>query len=178
MQDRKVFFFEKKNRKTFGNFAYRVGQRLHQGIKVFCFFFSKKKSFFPLMFILAWYGASAADVQVTVTHVRNAKGHVLVALCARADFLKPHCPWQANTQAAAGTVRLTIHAVPPGRYAIEAFHDENDNQKIDRGFFGIPTEGMGFSNDAPMHFGPPDFDTAAIDVRHADVSAAMSMRYY
>jgi hypothetical protein len=47
---RKAFFFEKKNQKTSIPFGARVqGKPTHtrepKGIKVFCFFFSKKKAF-------------------------------------------------------------------------------------------------------------------------------------
>jgi hypothetical protein len=44
---RKQFFFEKKNQKTFTLWRARCDWRGPQGIKVFCFFFSKKKSFLP-----------------------------------------------------------------------------------------------------------------------------------
>jgi hypothetical protein len=42
---RKTFFFEKKNQKTFTHLAAAFPDRLGQGAEVFCFFFSKKKSF-------------------------------------------------------------------------------------------------------------------------------------
>jgi hypothetical protein len=42
----KQFFFEKKNQKTFAICARASGQGAE--VKVFCFFFSKKKAFFPL----------------------------------------------------------------------------------------------------------------------------------
>jgi hypothetical protein len=42
-EERKQFFFEKKNQKTFAYWARACGQS--QGMKVFCFFFSKKKTF-------------------------------------------------------------------------------------------------------------------------------------
>jgi hypothetical protein len=42
---REEFFFEKKNQKTFVMMAYALRQRERQREKVFCFFFSKKKSF-------------------------------------------------------------------------------------------------------------------------------------
>jgi hypothetical protein len=41
----RMFFFEKKNQKTFALWRARCDWRGPQGIKVFCFFFSKKKSF-------------------------------------------------------------------------------------------------------------------------------------
>ena len=41
----------------------------------------------------------------------------------------------------------------PGVYAAQAFHDENMNDKVDRNVLGLPTVGIGFSNDAPFRFG-------------------------
>jgi uncharacterized protein (DUF2141 family) len=49
----------------------------------------------------------------------------------------------------------------PGTYAVSAYHDENDNGKLDRNFLGIPSEEYGFSNNARAMFGPPDFEEAA-----------------
>ena len=45
-----------------------------------------------------------------------------------------------------------------GTYAVQYYHDENENEKMDRGSFGIPLEGYGFSNDARGFMGPPDFE--------------------
>jgi hypothetical protein len=44
--EERLFFFEKKNQKTFATLVCAVGQRVAQVTKVFCFFFSKKKSLF------------------------------------------------------------------------------------------------------------------------------------
>jgi hypothetical protein len=41
----KQFFFEKKNQKTFATLAYAAGGGRDSDPKVFCFFFSKKKTF-------------------------------------------------------------------------------------------------------------------------------------
>jgi hypothetical protein len=42
----KQFFFEKKNQKTFARCRGAIPSTCAKNIKVFCFFFSKKKSFF------------------------------------------------------------------------------------------------------------------------------------
>ncbi|MDR0612870.1 MAG: DUF2141 domain-containing protein, partial [Dysgonamonadaceae bacterium] len=47
--------------------------------------------------------------------------------------------------------------LPEGEYAISVYHDENDNNKLDTGVFGIPTEGYGFSNNVKGFMGPPSF---------------------
>jgi uncharacterized protein (DUF2141 family) len=49
---------------------------------------------------------------------------------------------------------------PGAEYAVAAFHDENGNDDLDRGLFGIPTEGTGASNDARGFMGPPPYDGA------------------
>jgi uncharacterized protein (DUF2141 family) len=128
--------------------------------------------------LMAPWAAHGAEVRVTVTGVRNGRGHVLVALCGEADFLKPHCPWQARAPAQPGAVQVLLAGVPPGIYAAEAFHDENDNGALDRNFFGMPEEGMGFSNDAPMRFGPPRFSAAAVVVPKDGAELRFGLRYY
>jgi len=52
--------------------------------------------------------------------------------------------------------------ISPGRYALSVFHDENGNGKMDTNFIGMPREGVGASNNAIGHFGPPKFEAAAI----------------
>jgi hypothetical protein len=44
---KEVFFFEKKNQKTFDYLVPSGGPTRSLVTKVFCFFFSKKKSFLP-----------------------------------------------------------------------------------------------------------------------------------
>jgi uncharacterized protein (DUF2141 family) len=130
------------------------------------------------LLLAAWPAfALGATLDITVTGVRNDHGQVRLAVCSRADFLKPHCPWQAAAKAAAGSVTLHIADIPAGTYAIQAFHDENGDGKLNRNFIGIPEEGIGFSNDAPMHFGPPDFAAAAFTVGDAPRQLGFSLRY-
>jgi uncharacterized protein (DUF2141 family) len=50
----------------------------------------------------------------------------------------------------------------PGRYAAIAFHDENNNGKLDENFLGVPTEPYGFSNNVQGFLGPPRFGAAAM----------------
>lgn len=44
-----------------------------------------------------------------------------------------------------GSSSIVFNNLPKGRYAINFFHDENGNGKIDKGFI-LPIEGVGFSN--------------------------------
>ena len=48
----------------------------------------------------------------------------------------------------------------PGTYAIGVYIDENDNEKLDTNFLGMPKEQYGFSNNARA-FGIPKFEAAS-----------------
>lgn len=117
-------------------------------------------------------------LDVTVTGLRSAKGHVLVAICDRSHFLQETCPYRGRTQAEVGSVTVHVAGVPPGVYAAQGFQDENDNGKIDRTVFGLPAEGIGFSRNAPMRFGPPSFDAAAFSLGAAGGVISFSLRYF
>jgi uncharacterized protein (DUF2141 family) len=136
------------------------------------------KRLLVLALMIGFAPAHAATVTVDVSGVRNARGHVRVALCTKADFLQPHCRWKGNSVALTGTVTVKIENVPPGTYAAEAFHDENENELLDRTFLGMPREAMGFSNNAPMHYGPPKFDTASFHVGKTDLKITFALKYF
>lgn len=62
----------------------------------------------------------------------------------------------------------------PGRYAVSVYHDENNNQKIDRGWLGIPVEDYGFSNNPSTLFGPPSFARASFEL-HYDLEITIKL---
>ena len=122
--------------------------------------------------------AAAGDVRVRVQGVRSEAGRVLVALCARAEFLEPSCGHVGSAAARAGETVVMLRDVPPGLYAAQAIHDENGNHDLDRGRFGLPREGLGFSRDAPIRRGPPRFSEAAVEVGAGGGVLIFSMRYF
>jgi uncharacterized protein (DUF2141 family) len=131
-----------------------------------------------LLLLTAPAAAEPGVVEVTITGVRNANGHVLVAICDSATFLAPTCPYHGRAQAHAGSVMVRITGVPPGVYAVQAYHDENDNNRLDRSLLGLPEEGMGFSNNAKMRFGPPAFADAAVQIQSGGGAIQFALRYF
>ncbi len=117
-----------------------------------------------------------ASLRIEVTNVRNAKGNVHVDICRQAEFLKD-CPVHADAHAVAGKTILVVANLLPGTYAAQLFHDENGNGKVDRALFGIPKEGVGFSNDAPIRLGPPKWADAMFQVSD-DKTITVKMRYF
>jgi uncharacterized protein (DUF2141 family) len=117
-------------------------------------------------------------LEVVVAGVRTNRGHVLVALCTRSEFLKPHCAYSGRAPAQPGKTVVPIVGAPPGVYAVQAFHDEDDNGAITRNILGLPTEGLGFSRNPPFRFGPPRFDDAAIELGAQGGRVTVSLRRF
>ncbi|TCM16066.1 uncharacterized protein (DUF2141 family) [Novosphingobium sp. PhB165] len=115
---------------------------------------------------------------VDVGNVRVSKGYVRVAICPESQFLKDDCPFSGEAPARVGVTRVLVHSLPPGRYAAQAFLDENSNGKVDRALFGIPKEGVGFSNDAKIVLGPPKFSEAAFHFDGAAQIIHFNLRYF
>lgn len=128
-----------------------------------------------VLLLVASAAARAAELVVAVGGVPSSQGHVLVALCSRETFLGSGCAYHGSAPAEAGITRVTVEA-PPGRYALQAFHDADDNLDIDRNFLGMPTERMGFGNDAPMRFGPPSYDDAEITLPPEGARVSITLR--
>ena len=123
-------------------------------------------------------GAVAAELKVTLEQVATGSGHLLVAVCTPETFLRRGCPYTGRTPAVSGEAEVVVPSIDPGVYAVQVFHDENDNFELDRNLLGLPEEGMGFSNDAPMRFGPPRFEDAAIEIDEGGAATRVRLRYF
>lgn len=120
--------------------------------------------------------ATAADLSVEISGHRSTDGKVRVALYKDSTSF-PGTPLRGiEGPASQGTVVLTFKEVPPGAYALSAYHDENGNEKMDRGLFNIPSERYGFSGDARADKGPPEFRAAQVEVRDPATKISIKLR--
>lgn len=75
-----------------------------------------------------------------------------------------------------GSSHVTFKNLPPGRYAVNILHDENNNGKIDKGLI-FPKEGIGFSNYQSIGLkNRPDFSKASFEIR-ADTTISVKVIY-
>jgi|SRR5215469_2887251 len=103
-------------------------------------------------------------IHLEIETLRNDKGQVVCALYSSSDgFPKKNEKALARVNSPIGDKHAVCEFVgfAPGTYAVSVFHDENSNGKLDTNALGIPREGVGASNDAKGHFGPPKFDASA-----------------
>jgi len=116
------------------------------------------------------------QIEAEITGLRNANGVILSVLCVKGEDFPNQCEQRARIDAAAGPVILR-YSVPGGEYALAAFHDEDENGRINTGPHGIPTEGVAFSHDAMSPTGPPTFEMARFKVL-ADTRIKIKMIYF
>lgn len=102
----------------------------------------------------------AETLKVTVLELPSQKGKVLYLLFQNEDGF----PDKKANSIRSGSLDLNngnefeIKDLPIGNYALSLIHDENENDKLDTNFIGIPKEAFGFSNDPKVYFGAPSFE--------------------
>ena len=130
-----------------------------------------------LLMMLALTSATG-PLSIEVENVRNARGTVHVDICPKDRFLGERCPYSGDAPAHPGTVTVIVADVPAGQYAAQAFHDENNNHDLDRGLFGIPKEGVGFSRNARIVFSPPKWNDAMFSHQARPETIRFALRYF
>lgn len=80
------------------------------------------------------------------------------------------------TNVQGSSVAAEFYRLKPGTYAVTAFHDENNDQRLSTNFLGIPREGFGISNNPPVKIGAPKFKKASFSVER-DTVIRVNMRY-
>lgn len=72
-----------------------------------------------------------------------------------------------NVPANAPSKQAIFDNIPAGKYAITAFHDEDNDGRLDRmvfPFMGMPSESYGSSNNSFSYLSKGDFTDALVDV--------------
>ena len=119
-------------------------------------------------------------IHVDVVGLRNNNGRVFCSLYASAEgFPKDNqkAIRRDNTSISARKAACEFSGIEPGTYAVSVFHDENSNGRLDTNFLGIPREGVGSSNDARGHMGPPKFDAAQFQFSGGRLNLKITIHY-
>ena len=125
-------------------------------------------------------GQPAGGLDVEVRGLRSEHGQVLCFLYARAAGV-PADPGRARARDVAPIVgqgaTCRFAHVAPGAYALAVAHDENGNGRLDRNLLGVPTEGVGASNNPVTHFGSPSFAQARFDYAGGPMRLTVQIHY-
>lgn len=142
----------------------------------------KSINLFKVMVLTMTFATSAFahTLKVHIENLRNEKGSIKYLVFnsedGYPDVLKKSL--RSGTILASEAAKgIIIENLESGSYSVSVIHDENDNDKLDTNFVGIPKEGFGFSNNPTIYFGPPSFDKSKVEV-DKDTEITIKMKHF
>lgn len=142
-----------------------------------------KKLILSVLVTVFIFSVYASDSRSTLTvELKNLRieGTVYITLYNNEDGY----PMDSNKafsknmkKVAAETEKIVFNDVPYGTYAVSVWHDQNDNQKMEKSFIGIPKEGLGVSNNAKGKMGPPKFKDAKFEIKQEKTDISITVKY-
>jgi uncharacterized protein (DUF2141 family) len=123
-------------------------------------------------------GKGTATLTIRIERVTEKRGTIRLALYERANWAgrDGETVAEAVVPATPGETVVTLTGLEPGIYAIKTFQDENQDEKMDFNWIGIPLERFGFSNDARPLLDQPGFDEAKFQVRPGANQMTINLR--
>jgi len=121
-----------------------------------------------------------STIHVDVVGLRNNKGQVFCALYGSAEGFPKDSQKAIRRDTSSISEKKAsceFSGIEPGTYAVSVFHDENSNGKLDTNFLGVPHEGVGVSNNARGHMGPPKFDAAQFQFSGDRLNLKITINY-
>jgi uncharacterized protein (DUF2141 family) len=108
----------------------------------------------------------AMDISVDVTDIEKRGGQLYVGLYNKKEGFRNISKTYKNRviNIDSSSIKIVFKNIPKGVYAISVFHDENENGKLDKNFFGIPTEGYEFSNNIRPMFRGASFEESKFEL--------------
>ena len=120
------------------------------------------------------------NLKVVVNNLRSKTGQAGFFLFNSGDAF----PGQTQKALLSGFVKIcgnsieyTFTSLATGTYAVYVFHDEDNDKKLKTNFIGMPKEGMGVSNNAKGHFGPPKYNDAKFNFNKSEQNITISLTY-
>lgn len=120
---------------------------------------------------------SVPDTYPLTVEFRGIKVNRGGVLLARLKTDKKIVVKEMKIPVTASNMTVVFGEFPKGRYSVEMFHDQNQNNKLDTNFLGIPKEGWGVSNDARGVMSAPKFEDTLFPIQ-ANTKITINLSYF
>ena len=125
-------------------------------------------------------GLNAGNLHIKVTGIKNLKGQLGILIFKNEDGF-PEDSGKAIKEVLIPIegeyIDYTFENLPFGEYAVSVMHDENQNDKLDTNFLGIPKEGTGVSNNIKSSMGAPKFKDARFELNEQLITKPIELNY-
>ncbi len=105
------------------------------------------------------------NVKVVINGIRSEKGKLVLAIFKDQEGFKNRKPIKRvelnKSELEGNEIVLKLN---PGIYGLSVLDDENENNKMDYNFIGMPKEGFGFSNYYHKGLSKPHFDKFKFEI--------------
>lgn len=106
-----------------------------------------------------------ASLTVLVTGIRSDEGKLRFALYDSPETFTDNPMLGAAKDIENGRAKWRLTKLEPGPYALAVYHDENNDDRFNRNFLGVPTEDYGFSNNARPRLRAPAWSRVVFEVK-------------
>ena len=103
---------------------------------------------------------NTVNIKVNFNVKKNSGKIALMLVNSEENYKKRQPIKAAKSNVVDGRVSVMFYSIPKGDYAVMAYHDVNNNGKLDTNFLGIPSEPFAFSNNVNGFMGAPKFEKA------------------
>jgi len=118
-------------------------------------------------------------LNLNVVNIKANKGMILVLIFKSSDGFPEEIKKAVKSlriPVKNFSANVIIEDLPPGKYAVSLFHDEDGDGKLKKNSVGFPIERYGFSNNPTLFFGPPSFSKCAFSVGSSPVLIEISLK--
>lgn len=106
--------------------------------------------------------SQSPELNIHVIGVSEIKGTIRIAIFSDAENFKAKIhPYDSAILEIKSTKASHTFKLRQNTYAVAVYHDENDDNQLNKRSMGIPTEGIGFSNIYKKSKRPPRFDESS-----------------
>lgn len=124
------------------------------------------KTIILLLLFATFISGQNSEIKVKILGIDEIEGQIVLGLFNTPEGFprKNSNSISTSVEILADSIRYNFTGLENGQYVLAVYHDENNNNKLDRNFIGIPSENYVFSNYATGSFGPPSFEDAKFDL--------------
>lgn len=129
---------------------------------------------FPLLSL-----QESGTLVLNLENIQSFSGTIRIAIYDNADAFENEgaVVWDKVVSNINGEqITLKAKDLPFGDYAIALYHDVNDNDKLDKNNFGIPTEPYAFSNNPKVKWKPPSYKDSKFHFSKTNQAISMILK--
>jgi len=119
--------------------------------------------------------SSKSTLKVKIDNIKTLSGTLYVGIYEKNGFPEKGEQLQQKKVKVDAKSEMVSFQMTPGNYAIALYHDVNDNEEMDKSFFGYPEEPYGFSRNFAPSLSKPDFADCKVTLGTNDRTITISL---